>query len=833
MCVNKVVDLASKYRVLEKSRTRGDIDMEDQEKEILMKDNNLQLHLPADYEYNALMSLLRVSVSKHLLDDHFTVIWANDFYYELIGWSKDEYEETFHNQCDLYYKEHDQAEWERIGATVIGAIENNRNGYNIVTSMRRKNGDYVWVRLTAAFSDEYIDGKQVSYTVMTDISDLVQMQKEQSVTYKSLPGFVAKYRIEEDARMTLLDANERFMQYFCEDDEDGSGSALYHKNMQENIEVIKEKWEEIRAGKPIQFVMHVRDRLNRELWLQVNATCVDWQRGQPVYLVIFIDITDVTELREMQKQLTEQKMELEEALTAAERANQAKSEFLSRMSHDIRTPMNAVMWMTRIAKSHKNDPNRVEDCLEKIDTSSKLLMSLINEVLDMSKIESGRMMLSEEEINLADLVQGVVTMVQPQIRDKKLKFSAHINDTFNEIVISDMQRLQQLLLNLLSNAVKYTPDEGAVLFEINQRPSENADIAYYKFVVADTGIGMKPDFLERIFEPFERANDEKIQMIQGTGLGLSICKKITELMGGTIRVESEYGKGSRFTAEVMLRLQEETIDEHALNGLPILVVDDDETICLNTCERLENFGMNAEWTLDGKSALEKVLQAHKTGKDYFAVIIDMQMPEMDGMETTRRIRESVGADLPVIMISAYDLSEQMDAATLAGANGFITKPLFRSRLVYKLRQFLEGNVTETPLPLQEEEHTYAGKRVLLAEDNELNREIAEELLSRFGVSTEAVVNGKEALNKVAASPEGYYDLVFMDMQMPIMDGCAASAAIRALPRGDAETIPIVAMTANAFEDDRQKTHDAGMNGHLAKPVDMEQMRQIMQRWLDK
>lgn len=787
---------------------------------------------PSDYEYDTLMRLLGVSVSKHLLDEHFTVIWANQFYYQLIGWEKEEYEEKFHNRCDLYYAQ-DPEDWKRLVATVTTALANHRNGYRLVAPMRKKDGNITWVQLSTAFADEYVDGYQVAYTVMTNIDDVVKMQREQSIAYESLPGFVAKYRIGQDYSLTLLESNTRFKKYFGEGDGSDEGNSLHMKNIKNNWKILEKHKEDIEQGKPTQFVMQVVDYHDRNLWLQVSASCIEWQDGCPVYLAIFIDITDVTELREMQKKLTEQTKALQNALEAAEQANRAKSDFLSRMSHDIRTPMNAIMGMTSIAASHLDNPERIDDCLDKISVSSKLLLNLINEVLDMSKIESGHMVLAEEEVSLAELVQGVVTMVQPQISAKKLTFNAHINDLSHETVISDMQRLQQLLLNLLSNAVKYTPENGSITLDINEIPSKCSETACYEFIVSDNGIGMSSEFQSKVFEPFERANDEQIKMVQGTGLGLSICKSIAELMDGSIDVESEYGKGSRFTVSIHLRIQDDPIDYETLSGLSVLVVDDDEVICNSTCMKLSELGMEADCTLKGEEAVEKVIDAHRRGEDYFAVIVDLKMPGMDGMETTRRMREAVGHDLPIIMISAYDMSDQIDTATDAGADGFITKPLFRSRLIYKLNQFLASGGKKVEKTEPAEKRLYKGKRILVAEDNELNREIAVELISSMGASVESAEDGKAALDMVESSPEGYYDLIFMDMQMPVMDGCTSSRKIRQLPRRDTKDLPIVAMTANAFADDRQRTKDAGMNEHLAKPVDMEQLNQVLQRWLPK
>ena len=563
------------------------------------------------------------------------------------------------------------------------------------------------------------------------------------------------------------------------------------------------------------------------VWVSADLTL---RNATPGYRTYYATYSDMTEEQDLQMGLLGM-LEKEKEITAKlEKASLAKSEFLSRMSHDIRTPMNAIMGMTAIAGSHIDSPCRVQDCLEKISVSSKLLLSIINEVLDMSKVESGHIVLAEEDVDLAELVQGVVTMLQPEIASKHLKFAVRVSDVTHEKIISDMQRLQQLLVNLLSNAVKYTPDNGEVVLELHEIPSDLADYACFQFIVADNGIGISAEFLGRIFEPFERAEDVRIKTVQGTGLGLAICRNVAEMMGGRIEVESEWGKGSRFTVTLYFHIKAEPVDDRALAGLPVLVVDNDELVCRNTCKRLIDLGMEAEWVLDGRTAVDKVVRAHELGRDYFTVIIDLKMPGLDGTQTIRLIREKVGDNPPIIMMSAYDLSEQMELAQQAGANGFITKPLFRSRLVYKLKQFLGDRSSHLSSDVKTDQ-PYTGRRLLLVEDNELNREIAVELLSATGAKVDTAENGKIAVDQVASSPEGYYQLIFMDMQMPVMDGCAAAVAIRELNREDTKTMPIVAMTANAFSDDRQKTREAGMDEHLAKPIDMDQLYQVLHRFL--
>ena len=393
---------------------------------------------PADYEYSTLMELLGVSVSKHLLDEHFTLIWANKFYYEFTGWSKEEYEATFHNRPDLYYRD-DPEEWKELTEAVLGALAAHQKGYRLLSRFRRKNGDFIWVQFSTQFADEYINGYQVAYSVLTNVDGIVQMQREQSVTYESLPGFVAKYRVGQDLSLKLLEGNRRFIEYFG-DGENGE-NPLHLKNIKANWTSIQENREKLLCGEPVQFVMNVMSRNGKALWLQVNASCVNWQDGCPVYLAICIDITDVTELREIQRRLTEQAEALKDALTVAERANRAKSEFLSRMSHEIRTPMNAIIGMTTIAAAYIEDRQRVKDCLEKIGYSSKHLMTLINDILDMSKIDEGKMKIAHEAFNLETVAEQLTSIIYPQAVEKGLTFTVPLVDLTGTVLIGDPLRL--------------------------------------------------------------------------------------------------------------------------------------------------------------------------------------------------------------------------------------------------------------------------------------------------------------------------------------------------------------------------------------------------------
>ena len=653
--------------------------MTEQEKESAAGSSSQDI-LAAGYEYNTLMHLLKVSVSKHLLDEHFTLIWANEFYYDLIGWPKEEYEKAYHNRPDLYYQS-DPSLWTELTETVLAALNAGEGGYQLVTRMRRRNGDFVWVQLSTQFAREYINGYQVAYSVMTNIDNLVKIQKEQSVTYESLPGFVAKYRIDPDMNLTLLSANARFMEYFGEE---GESSPLYQRNIDVNMEIILKYGEEIRKGAPVHFVISVKARSGQNMYLQVNATCVDWQNGSPVYLAIFIDITDVTELREMQKKLTEQAEALKDALAVAEHANQAKTDFLSRMSHEIRTPMNAILGMTTIAAAYIDDQKRVEDCLEKIGYSSKHLMALINDVLDMSKISEGKVRIAQETFNLENVVESISSIIYPQADAKGLIFTVPLIDLSETVMIGDSLRLNQILLNLLSNALKFTPAGGTIRLEIRQL-QRTEDRMRLRFTVSDTGTGMSGKFLDRLFVPFEQENLGAGQTLGGTGLGMPITKNLVTLMGGTITVKSEVGKGTVFTVELDFQTppdKDRVIPQkqHELESLKVLIADDDRDSCIHASLMLKKMGILSDWVLTGQECVNRIRESHQSGTDYDVCLADLKMPDIDGVEVARRVRAEVGPETTIIIITAYDWTNVEVRAREAGVDMFLTKPVFASTL---------------------------------------------------------------------------------------------------------------------------------------------------------
>ena len=524
---------------------------------------------------------------------------------------------------------------------------------------------------------------------------------------------------------------------------------------------------------------------------------------------------------------------LKDAYRAAENASRAKTEFLSNMSHDIRTPMNAIVGLTAIAGANIESQDRVVECLGKITKSSRHLLGLINEVLDMARIESGRISLAEEDFRLPELVDNLLTLTKPAIDEHNHQLEVHVEHIEHEAVCGDSLRIQQVFVNLMSNAVKYTPDGGNITLTIKEKPNGFSELGCYEFSIEDNGIGMTPEFQKIMFEPFSRADDHRTTKVQGTGLGMAIARNIVNLMNGDIQVESAPNKGTKITVTVYLKLQEnEKEQEKELLDLPVLVVDDDKTCCESTVATLQEIGIAGEWVLTGKEAVERCYARHETNSDYFAVILDWKMPEMDGIATARKIRERVGEDVTIIILTSFDFSEIEEEARAAGVNAFMAKPLFRSRLTATLRPFTSGKKEKNARNYLEDfaKENYAGKRILLVEDNALNREIATEIIGMTGVTIDIAENGKIAVEKVMEAPEKWYDLIFMDIQMPIMNGYEATAAIRALA-GSRGKVPIIAMTANAFAEDVQLAKNTGMNEHIAKPLDLNKLNDVLKQWL--
>ena len=500
------------------------------------------------------------------------------------------------------------------------------------------------------------------------------------------------------------------------------------------------------------------------------------------------------------------------------------------MSHDIRTPMNAIIGFTALAQTHINNTEQVQDYLAKINTSSTHLLSLINDILDMSRIESGSVKLDEKPVHMPDLLHDLRTMIQGLIHAKQQNLYIDTQDVQNEDVITDKLRLNQILINIVGNAIKFTPVGGDIIIHLVEKPCSRIGYTTYEFSIKDTGIGMSEEFVKHVFDTFSREHSATVSGIQGTGLGMSITKNIVEMMGGAIVVESEEGKGSKFTVTLTMRLASQPIKYKPiaeLRGARALVVDDDIETCRSVCKMLRSIEMQPDWTVTGKEAVLRAQDAAELNDEYKVYIVDYLMPDMNGIETVRRIRKVIGEAVPIIVLTAYDWSDFEQEAREADVTAFVAKPLFMSELRAVLTRPVQ--VEEPQLEEKATRYDFTGRRVLLVEDNKLNREIAATLLGETGMQIDCAEDGIEAVNIINEAPEDRYDLIFMDIQMLRMDGYTATREIRTLPNNRKANIPIVAMTANAFEEDRRKAFKCGMNGHIVKPFDM----QIIAKTLNK
>jgi len=509
---------------------------------------------------------------------------------------------------------------------------------------------------------------------------------------------------------------------------------------------------------------------------------------------------------------------LQEAAREAAAANKAKTDFLSTMSHDIRTPMNAIIGLTTIAEKNLGDAESVGENLRKISMASNHLLTLINDILDISKVESGKLSLSPLTFSIVETVENLVNLSQPMIKEKNIEFNFRVSRMEKEYLYADQLRLNQIYINILSNAIKYTEPGGRVSVDLREEESPKPGCVRLTYIVADSGIGMSPEFMESMYQPFSRQTDSRVNSIQGTGLGLAITKQMVDLMGGTIDCQSEQGKGTTFTVILDLPVAERQREDMMLEPMDVLIVDDDEILLETAVDTLESLGVKADHAGSGPEALGMIKHRHETGQDYRVVILDWKMPDVDGIETIRRIRAEADSKIPILLISAYDGSDVEDLAKEAGANGFVSKPLFRSTLYDKINEVL-GTSAKSAEP----ENDYSdlqGMNILIAEDNDINWEIISAILGMFGITTERAENGRICVDKVSQAAEGSYDLIFMDIQMPEMNGLDATRTIRSLDNPWASSIPIIAMTADAFSENVTECLNAGMNGHIAKPVDM-------------
>ena len=518
---------------------------------------------------------------------------------------------------------------------------------------------------------------------------------------------------------------------------------------------------------------------------------------------------------------------LQAAAEVAESASRAKTDFLSTMSHDIRTPMNAVIGLTTISEKNLGDQKLVAENLRKINLASNHLLTLINDILDISKVESGKLNFIPQNFSIVETVENLMNLSHPMIKEKNIDFSFHVSRMDKEYLFADQLRLNQIYINLLSNAIKYTEPGGSVCVEMKEEDSEKEGCVKLTYRVADTGIGMSPEFMANMYQPFSRQTDSRVNKIQGTGLGLAITKQMVDLMEGTIDCESEQGKGTTFTVTLDIPVADQQRAEMKLESMEVLIVDDDEILLETAVDTMESLGLSVEQASSGLEALGMIRHREETGKNYDIVIIDLKMPDIDGIETIRRIRAEIKTKVPILLISAYSWSDVEDQAKDAGVNGFLSKPLFRSTLYDKISEIL-GTETKSA-EIENDYSDLEGMNILVAEDNDINWEIISALLSMYGITTERAENGRIALEKVKGAEKGKYSLVFMDIQMPEMNGLDATRAIRALEDPWASSIPIVAMTADAFAENVTECLQAGMNGHIAKPIDIKLVIKVIQK----
>lgn len=906
----------------------------------------------------ASLELLNVAVVGCKLDADLTFLWGNTCFYDLVGYTKEDFHRSFGN-LRQFYAEYAQ-DFETVQRQLDQAVRDKASKLELDVRLPSAKGDLGWFRLSGSIVFEASENCHTVQAVLTDISSLYREKEELNFLYEQklqyfhwmMNAYIGNVYVSDMETYELLYLNqtacdtlgtpaERILGRKCYEVIQGRTSPcpfctngklredefydweFYNPNLERTF-MIKNRminWEGRRARIELSHDMYSeayklakkdreRDALLRSipggfarldardlstvLWygadflnligytaeqfetelhsqctyihpddlerliprlqqlMVTGGSCVtevrvitrsgetkiltitlayassaDCWDGIPSFYTVGIDVTKDREEQARQRQA------LEDACELARVSNAAKTNFLSSMSHDIRTPMNAIMGMAIIAQANIHSPERVHDCLEKINVSSRHLLSLVNEVLDMSKIESGKIDLISEPVLLPDLFQTVMDICRPLIAEKHQEFQVSAAYVHHEKVLTDGNRLQQVFMNLLSNAIKYTPEGGTISLRVQELPSIIENKGQFEFIFTDNGIGMSEAFIPHIFEPFSRAEDNRISKAQGTGLGMAITENIVRMMNGTIEVKSRLGEGSQFIVSIPLELCiENEASAQELAGLPVLVVDDDQVVCESATALLNELGMRGYWVLSGAEAVRRIVEAHESADSFFAVILDWKMPDMSGLDTLRAIRQNLGMDVPIIIISAYDYSDIEEEFRRAGADAFIAKPLFKSSMLHVLHLFCQSKSTSAvAIPPEKPRTALAGKRILLVEDNELNREIAEEILQMNGLLVDSVENGLVAVDAFKASAPGYYNCILMDIQMPVMNGYEATECIRSLDRDDARSIPILALTANAFATDLGKTHSIGMNDHIAKPIDVGHLFDVLTKWI--
>lgn len=787
-----------------------------------------------------LYNSLPCGIIQFTTDDEHRIIHANRRAWEIYGYEEEEYWSLVDSPFVFTLK----GEREHF-VEIIDDLSDHGGSITYEREGLRKDGSLCWVGVTM---ERLInaDGKEVIQAAFNDITENKQFQQEREqeqllenrvLRAAILTAYPLIMKINLTANTfdcitsgSFITQHQTFGNY---DEMIRNVYPAIHPVDQESyirdftLDGIREKLKE--SGREIYSEVRQKGDDGEYHWVSVHVVRAENPYGSDEIAIMLFRILD----RQRAEQARQEQL-LRDALTAAEAANSAKSDFLSRMSHDIRTPMNAIIGMSTIGQLKIEDGARVLDCFKKIDASSRYLLSLINDILDMSKIERGKMVLSRNKFDFTEFIRNLTEVIDPQASLRGIDFEVRHTEPLERYYIGDSLRVNQIMMNLLSNALKFTPAGGSITMEIRQ-VRRNKDTAYLEFIVSDTGIGMSKQFLARLYQPFEQETEDVARNQTGSGLGMSIVYNLVQLMGGEIQAQSERGRGTAFTVTVPLELtkeaaapEEEQMARKLLQNVRALIVDDDSVVGEQACAILDNIGACSLWVDSGQKAVEEVRQAIERGELYDLALIDWKMPGMDGVETTRQIRRLTGPDTMIIIISAYDWSDIEAQARAAGANYFIAKPLFQSTIYDTM---LRLNITGKK-PEKNESYHISGRRVLLVEDNELNMEIAKALLEFQGVLVDTAENGQVAVERFSTKPAGYYLAVLMDIRMPVMDGLEATRIIRKLEAKDGTKTPVIAMSANAFEEDKAVAFEAGMSGYLVKPVDLDRLYSIL-RNLDK
>lgn len=771
-------------------------------------------------------------------DESHRILHANRRAWEIYGYTEKEYWANVKNPFQSVL-EKEQNHFRGI----VNRLSQNGGQISYEREARRKDGSQCYIsvsmeRLTNA------DGCQVIQAVFNDITETRELQQERereqllenrtlrAAIFTAYP-LIMRINLTQNTFDSLTTGNF-ITQHLTHGDYDDMIHKVYDQIFPDNQEefITHFTCEGIRKNfeKNMELYTEVRQMGEDGVfhWISAHVVHVDNPYGEDTLGIMLFRVLD-----EQREEQARQEQLLRDALSAAEAANDAKSDFLSRMSHDIRTPMNAIIGMSTIGQLKVDNKQQVLDCFHKIDSSSHYLLSLINDILDMSKIERGKMTLSRAKFDFTEFFSNLTAMIYPQAAERGIDFEVHHTEPLERYYWGDSLRINQILINLLSNALKFTASGGRIVLSVHEQKREN-HLSYLQFSVEDNGSGMSKDFISHIYEPFEQENAGMARNKTGSGLGLSIVYNLVNLMNGIINVSSTKGQGTNFTFTIPLELCEDSEDgkeknnRKLLHGLRTLIVDDDSIVGSQATAILENIGATSVWVDSGSRALEEVRRAQADGTMFDVALIDWKMPGMDGLETTRRMRELVGSETMIIIISAYDWSSIEKSARAAGADYFISKPLFQSSICDTLRHL---NLKRSPKTLEQEAFHLNGQNVLLVEDNELNLEIAKSLLELNGILVETAQNGQIAVEKFSSAPANAYLAVLMDIRMPVMDGLAATRAIRALERSDAAAVPILAMSANAFIEDQNAAFEAGMNGYLVKPVDINKLLKALETFL--